>query len=340
MSYSLPGNVDYPWSVATFLSLNYNTSLILTAQGPAIALINGTGTRTYRNRFGNSFSTSLTLAISSSADLLYLATAFPIDRNGVTWNLSSPVQLPGAGPAVLSSLINVVNVSGAIVEAGSSVVDGLGQALLSSVPGFVNVTIGAANINSLAVNYASCQAPITFSNGLRQPTQPSASNGGLRNSYSYFISDGATYAVQGNLTITSTSAFATSQDMLGNPYQVVVNVTGTRIYTYLPTHAQLTSTVHGLGQTVSFQRFYPYAYLSSAPGVYTVNTAPFFDADGLEFAVTPSIPANGSPPFSGTQYTTTTLSVATTPSMVAVLTEGVYTNAPLQSLQTQSYTLL
>ena len=348
LSYSLPGNVDYPWSVATSLAFYYNTSFVLTKQGAAVQLINGTGSRTYINRFGASFTTTLSLASSGSVSLnnnhlLYLGSALPVDGNGLTWNLSFPVQLPGAGPAVLYSLINVVNASGAVVEAGASVVDGLGQAFLSSVPGFVNVTIGASNVNSLAANYVSCQAPITFTNGLRQPTQPSASNGALRISYSYFISDGATYSVQGNLTITTASAFATTKDMLGNPYQTVVNVTGSRTYTYLPTQTRLTSIIHGLSQSVSVlatQRFYPYPLLSSAPGVYTMNTAPFFDADGLEFAVAPSIPANGSPSGTGTQYTASTLSIITTPNMVAVLTEGVYNNAPLLNLQTQSYTLL
>ena len=345
LSYSLPGNVDYPWSVATSLSFYYNTSFVLTNQGVGVQLINGTGTRTYINRFGASFTTTLSLAASlnNNSNLLYLGSALPVDGNGLTWNLTSSVQLPGAGPAVLYSLINVVNASGAVAEVGSSVVDGLGQAFLSSVPGFVDVIIGASNVNSLAANYASCQAPITFTNGLRQPTQPSASNGALRISYSYFISDGATYSVQGNLTITTASAFATTKDMLGNPYQTVVNVTGSRTYTYLPTQTRLTSIIHGLSQSVSVlatQRFYPYPLLSSAPGVYTMNTAPFFDADGLEFAVAPSIPANGSPSGTGTQYTASTLSIITTPNMVAVLTEGVYNNAPLLNLQTQSYTLL
>jgi hypothetical protein len=155
----------------------------------------------------------------------------------LTWKLSSLV-LPGAGPAVLSSLITIVNASGAVVEVGSSLVDGLGHAFLSSVPGFKNVTIGASNINSIAANYAACQAPISFTNGLRAPTQPSSSNGAVRFSYSYSISDGATYRVVGNLTITTASAFANSHDLLGNPYQIVTNVTGICICTYWPTSTQ------------------------------------------------------------------------------------------------------
>ena len=155
-----------------------------------------------------------------------------------------------------------------MVESGEYRVDPLGQVFLSSVPGFANVTIGAANVNSLAVQYSTCQAPISFSNGLRPPTQPSSSNGAVRFLYSYYISDGQFYSVSANLTITTSSQFATSVDALGNPYQSVVNVTGTRLYTYLPTNATLRSSVTGLQRSsTASQRFYPYSLLASAPGV-------------------------------------------------------------------------
>jgi hypothetical protein len=290
-----------------------------------------------------SVTTALTIA-SSSNNLLYLGSASPVPGRW-EWPDVEP-QLPCAAtwrwprgavfPAQRRQRVGVV------VHLGFSLIDGLGQAFLFSVPGFKNVTIGASNINSLAANYTACQAPISFTNGLRAPTQPSSSNGPVRFSYSYSISDGATYRMVGNLTFTTVSAFANSHDLLANPYQIVTKDTGTRTYTYLPTSTQLTSTVHGLNQLASVlakQRFYPYTLLS-APGVYTINSVPFFDADGLEFAVTPSIPVNGNAPGVGSQYTATTLSVTTAPSMVAVLTDGVYTNAPLLASQVQSYTLM
>ena len=344
ISYSLVGNVDYPWSVATSLTFFYNAANLTTTAGTAVALINGTGTRTYTNRFGVSFTTPFTIAAvgtASSNNLLYLGNGFPVDGHGLTWNLSSPVQLPGAGPAVLTSLININNASGVVFESGSSRIDGLGQAVLSSVSGFVNTTIGASNLNSLAANYAACQAPITFTNGLRQPTQPSASNGALQFTYSYFISDGLTYAVQGNLTITTASAFANTHDALGNPFQTVVNVTGLRTYTYLPTGAVVMSNIHGLSTAVpahSDQRFYPYALLASAPGVYTINNAPFLDGDGLNFALSPSVPMNGLAPGSGTLYSATSVYILSTQN-TAVLTEAYSAQQPQPSLQQQSYVL-
>jgi hypothetical protein len=113
---------------------------------------------------------------------------------------------------VLVHQIKVYNQSGVVAEGNVSRVDGLGSAFLSSIPGFNSVTIGASNINALAASYSTCSAPITFTNGLRSPTQPSASNGALHFNYTYFISDGTTYSLQDNLSFTTASPFATSKD--------------------------------------------------------------------------------------------------------------------------------
>jgi hypothetical protein len=300
---------------------------VTTAYGTAVTLVSGSGSRVYTNRFGATVTSSLTIApvgTLTSNNLLYLGNPYPVDSNGITWTLSAPVQLPGQAPTILYSQIQVYNQSGILVEGGASRIDGLGSAFLSSIPGFVNLTVGASNINALAVNYGTCQAPLSFTNGLRAPTQPSVSNGAQRFSYSYFISDGVSYSVQGNLVISTASAFATLHDQLGNPYQQVTNVTGTRLYTFLPTGQQLTSTVNGLSlAAISYadQRFYPYSLLGSAPGVYSMNTAPFFDFAGVEFNVSPPVPVNGVAPGVGPQYTATSLYFST-PEPTAVLTDG------------------
>ena len=239
--YALPGNVDYPWSSSISLTFEYDHTLLNTTWGQAVALISGGGIRTYTNRFGVSVTTPLILSQNSSTtgNLLYLGSSVPVDSSGLTLTMSSPIQLPGAGHQVLHSALRVYNSTGVVVEDGSFTIDGYGQAFLSSLPGFNNVTIqnytiGASNVNSLAADYIHCVAPITFTNGLRPPTQPSSANGAARFSYSYHISDGLTYTVQTNLSIQTQSAFASHQDGLGNPYQVILNVTGMRVYTYLP----------------------------------------------------------------------------------------------------------
>ena len=352
LSYGLPSTIDYPWSSATLLSFVYDPTVVAgSVRGSAaVRLLNGTGSRTFTNRFGTSFTTTFTLSTSgqsSQANLLYLNSTWPVDSTGLTWLMTSPVQLPGAGPVSLYSSLQVYNASGAVVEGGwGELVDPLGQSFLSSIPSFVNSTIAASNVNTLAAVYSQCQAPITFTNGLRQPTQPSVSNGATHISYSYFISDGTTYSVQTNLTITTTSAFANTNDAIGSPYQTIIAVTGTRLYTYLPTLTTQLSNITGLSTSATSppsQRFYPYALLSAAPGVYSVNTAPFIDGNGIGFSVFPAIPANGAPiGVNGAGYSVTKLQLtALTVGASAVLTDAPYsTNAPLISTQLQSYALM
>ena len=333
--YSLPGNIDYPWSVAYTLHFLYNSTVVRTSAGSAVTLMSGAGSRTYTNRFGASFITMLTLA---SAPRLYLNSAVPIDSDGLVFDLESPVQLPGNNTQQLVSVLNVFTMpGGVIVEGNSALVDGIGQAVLSNVPGVVNSTIGASNANSLAVQYGRCQAPITFTNGLRPPTQPSVLNGGTRLSYSYFISDGVTYSVQTNLTLTAASAFANSHDQLGNPYQVITNITGSRQYTYLPIPFTITSIVTGTTSAMG-QRFYPYSLLSSTPGVYSMDKAPFLDANGLAFAVSPPVPPNGQ--LGGTLYSSVSVFLqSNNAASTAVLTESPTSSNPVFDLQRQSYGL-
>ena len=342
IQYALPGNVDYPWSLATSVQVVYNPIFITTAQGTAVTIMNGTGSRTYTNRFGNSFTTSLALAAAASNpanNLLYVGDSVPVDAHGISWNLSSAVQLPGGNPFLPSSLVTVVNSSGAVVENGSSRVDASGMSILASIPGFKNTNIGASNLNALAVNYTACQAPITFTNGLLPPTQPSTSNGGTQPRFSYFISDGMTYSVSTNLTLTTSSAFATTTDQLGNPYQTVMNITGIRTYTYLQTRATITSLVTGLYPSSTPQRFYPYALLSSSPGIYTTSSTPFFDSTGVQFSLSNTVPLNGAAPGVGIGSTVVSLRVLST-QLNALLVEGGYVNSPVASLQQQIYAIV
>ena len=340
--YSLPGNIDYPWSSAISMTVQYSSQPVSSSQGTYVTVTGGSGTRVFTNKFGVRTVSPFTVTaagVDFANNRLYLNSPFPVDGFGLTLNLSSPIQQPGHGPTVLYSLVNLYNASGVVVESHSSRIDNVGSAFLSTVPGFLNTTIAPSNINSLSASYATCQAPLTFTNGLRVPTQPSGANGGTTIRYSYSISDGVSYRVQGNLTLTASSAFATNTDLLGNPYQSITAVTGTRLYTYLPTGATVTSIVSGVTTGAypnADQRFYPYALLASAPGVYSPNTAPFFDFDGLEFGISPSAPANGNAPGSGTQYNATSV-YFTTPVTTAVLTEGYYTALPVVTYQTQSY---
>ena len=176
--YSLPGNVDYPWSVAYSLTINYQPTIISNTRGTAVAIVAGSGTRTYTNRFGATLTTTVTIEpVGSyydgftSDNLLYFGNTLPVDSNGIIMSLASPVQQPGHGPTVTYSTIALANVSNVFLESHSSRIDPLGTAFVSSVPGFTSVTIGASDINTLAPNYATCTAGITFTNGKRPATE-------------------------------------------------------------------------------------------------------------------------------------------------------------------------
>jgi hypothetical protein len=332
-------------STATTLQITYNPTPVTTMYGTAVQVLSGLGTRVYTNRFGSPFSAQLILdaiGTAGASNLLYLNSAMPVDPAGLTFGITSSIQLPGHGPNTLYTTLVVYNASGVVAEGSSQRVDGLGEAFLSTVPGFLNTTIGASNLNTLAVNYAQCQAPITFTNGLRTPTQPTSFNGAVHISYSYYVTDGVSYSVTGNLTITTASAFASIADQLGNPYQTVIQVTGTRTYRHFASSSTLVSNITGLSRVSSpnvDQRFYPYSLLASSPGVYTTNTAPFLDSNGIGYGVSPSIPVNGVQPGTGPQQNSTSIYFYSTVPTV-VLADGQYTNPPDVTFQQQMYTLL
>ena len=355
--YSLRGTIDYPWSVAYNLQLQYNPTPVMTSTGTAaVTLLSGLGTRTFTNKQGVALSTPLTLLTTSltspsnaslSLPLLLLNSTAPLNSAGLSFAVSSPVQLPGASPSALQSQVTLLALSsGVVVESGSGPLDGLGQALLSSVPGFLNRSIGPANVNTYAAIDSQCQAPITFSNGVRPPTQPSTSNGATTFTFSYTTSDGHTYAVTTNLTITASSSFAASHDQLGNLYQSVVDIRGSRVYTQLSSGMSFISTVTGksnvsvTGAPSTDQRFYPYSLLSAGPGVYSINTAPFLDAAGLSFTISPPVPALGLS--GGAVYGVVAVSITFNSTVnVPMLTESpTATNSPLLSLQQQAFSFV
>ena len=340
--FGLPGNVDYPWSSAISMNVFYNPNTIATSFGPAVLIINGTGTRTYTNRFGISTVAPFTIyqnGTFNSDNLLYLTSPYALDNSGLVLVFGQPVQLPGGGPLNAVTYLTVANSTGGIVEFGSQRIDRLGTGVVSGVPGFINQTIGASNVNSLAPVYSTCAAPISFTNGLRTPTQPSVSNGGMTIQYNYLITDGVTYTVQTNLTMTAVSGFASTKDVLGNPYQTIVAVSGSRLYSYI-TGTSVLSNITGLSTVNGADnRFYPYSFLASSPGVYTINTAPFLDVSGIGFTISPPAPQNGLPP--GALPTFSALSVYfSAPLVTSYLIESNFFTAPNPSLQQQQYSFM
>ena len=102
ITYSLPGNIDYPWSVATTVNFLYDPTLQTLPFGQAVTVLAGSGTRVYTNRFNNKLTTPFTVLASGlgfTHNLLYVGAPQPVDSNGLLFNTSAPIQQPGNGPA-------------------------------------------------------------------------------------------------------------------------------------------------------------------------------------------------------------------------------------------------
>ena len=348
--YGAPGTIDYPWSVTAFLELYYDPTPQTNANGAYLNLLDGMAYYTYTNKSG---AITLWSAQEVSTGVLYVDSPAPVDSSGLSFLVAPATrrpfqsfQLPGAGPKQSFGYITLTNDSsaqgGAYVQLGAAfALDTASQAWVAQgIPGFVNRYIANSSANAANVNYTNCVAAITNSNGRVSPVSPSSANTATSFTYSYSISDGASYNVTTVLAITTAPTLLV--DQLGNSYQNITAVQGRRSYTYLPTGATVTSSVTGLSTAVGLpsQRWYPFALLQSTPGVYSTATAPFVDGEGIGFSISPAQPVNGVAPGSGTQYAAITVHVAA-PDTVSypVLTEFNFVTAPLISKQQQSYVL-
>lgn len=309
--FGAPGNINYPWSSATSLNFFYDDTPA-GASGTAVTLINGTGTRTFTNKYGASQATGVTLLGNGVDfnDLLLFTDGSVVDGNGLSWSLGSATQFPGHGPRDLRTQVNVYTDSlGNIVEQDAFIVDVNGEAFYSTAQTstgliFTNITIDPSlpNGGRGIVDPDACSAAITNTNGLQ--SAPASTTVPATYHYNYFITDGATYSVVANLSFTMDSSTA-SVDLLGDYYQTITAIGGSRTYNYFPTSYTTTATVTGISSTPSFpdQRFYPFAQTMVPPSnfqAYTMNNAPFIDYDGFAFALSATQYRDGAG--SGTKY--------------------------------------
>ena len=295
--FGAPGYLDYPWATAYNLNVNYTPI----ADGSGVVVENLlSGTRTFTNKYGSSFTTSV---VGFSGTLTF--SSQPVDTNGFSVQLASSIQYPGVDPDVISPSLSIhadFNTQTGVFEfvnnqqnqeAGLS--DPTSTAVTSStIPGFTSILIGQGSLNEGEVNYDMCTATISINNGLA--TRPSSNIGAtsLVYRYTYTISDG-TYLVTSEMMLTCSSA-SPQQDLLGNYYQTVVGVSGTRTYTdgsgTFISDIRTLDNGDGISQTADTpQRIYPFSFSSAPPGAYpTADSAPFLDVAGLQFRVDPPAP--------------------------------------------------
>jgi len=314
--YATPGYLEYPWSSAIKLNVYYDSTAI-GPNGAAVQLLNATGTRTFTNKYGSSFTTAITGLSTSSNNWLFL-NGQPVDDNGITVQLSADIQVPGQAPVrtgnrerlaagsrgsgVNEILIAIDPLTGAEKLLPVGLIDPVSTAVVSTIPGFIGVTIGTGSLNAVTANYQTCTAAININNGLANRPSSNIGATSLVYRYTFSITDGS-FTTTANMLITCSSA-SPQQDSLGNYYQTVVAMNGTR--TYQNGDFSVTSYIVRpfLWPTASSyyspNRIYPFSYSSSPPRTYAVATTPFLDVSGVQFVVEPPVPNDDSLSYSFT----------------------------------------
>ena len=314
--YATTGFLEYPWSIAIKLNVYYNSTVLTDADGTSVQLINATGTRTFTNKYGSAFTTAVTGLSGMYPNRLFLG-GQPVDFNGIGLQLASNIQVPGQSP------INTNNVELLAADASGNgiyeylylpndfqdltypnapvgVIDQSSVAFVSNIAGFTSVTVNTGSRSAALVNYQTCTAGIAIANGLANRPSSNIGATSLVYRYTYYTTDGQS-STTANLLITCASANP-QQDALGNYYQTVVAINGTR--TIIDGSFQVISRVTGMyaypttSDNYAPQRIYPFSYSSSPPRSYTVSTTPFLDVNGIQFLVDPPVPITDSTAYS------------------------------------------
>ena len=302
---------------------------------PAYVLLGFTGTRTFFNKYGTTNYSQVSLAPSGedySDNYIYLSAPY-VDSDGVTLMLNSTSGtnmqtltevLGGSQTNVINVFVNngsrnglgvptegiavVVGVPGATSAQPSALVyDQTKTIFCSNLAGFQSNTFSASTAQALptgTTNLASCTVP-QLPPAQTKPTvvQGTPSNWTLAVS----ISDGATFTVQTILTVTSDGNLYT--DSIGNRFILPIAASGSRTYYSLAGGvASVTgmSAIRGLlpignvttssnnlgGNNLNSNRIYPFA-------------APYLDALGVSFSVSPAAFYTGNTSASSTTNTIT-----------------------------------
>ena len=265
--FSLPGNVEYPWTTATKLSVTYNN-----ATANSVTLLTGSGTRTYTNKYGQSITTAITLNGPNvdKADNLFYLNGKVVDTDGFSYNLATPTQFPGHGPLAPMTTARIsTDSTGVIVEQNSFIIDNTSISITSSVPGFTAISpVGCPFVNPNCGHFdtSACTSTIDSGNGGILPPTSTTLVRANRTSYgySYFLGDGATYSVSASLTLAINQSLGFRTTQLGDYYLTVDAITGTRTYDF-PLGTVLTQSVaSGVSQSAyanADQSLYPFAYV-------------------------------------------------------------------------------
>ena len=285
-----PATLDYPCLVTLSGNATVSASAIGTGTSAYYQMTAFTGTRTFYSRYGQSFSTSVSLApLGELKGLNQLALSAPFFGTP-TFRLGSLIQMPGG---LLANEIQLINAAGNFpvesVAINASNTNSLNAdpttvTICSTAFGFTASSYNPALSSSAAFSssMASCTAAPSFTN-LPSPSTTDAATPGLRNfTFTYSITDGATFAA--NVSAYLQTDGTVNYDQLGNLYYNVIAIQGTR--------SEQSLSVLGDAAVVSISSLMAPNIIATSNLAYITNNNriypqyPFLDRYGLAYTVT------------------------------------------------------
>ena len=282
--------LDYPCLVTLSGNATVGAAVIGSGPGAYYQMSAFTGTRTYYNRYGQSFSTSVSLApLGELRGLNQLALGAPFFGTP-TFRLGALIQMPGG---LLANEIQLINAAGNFpvesVAINASNTNSLNAnpasiTFCSTAFGFTTSSYNPALASSAAfsASMAACTAAPSFT-AQPLPSTTAAATPGLRNfTFTYSITDGATFAA--NVSAFLQTDGTVNYDQLGNLYYNVIGIQGTR--------SEQSLVVPGDATVVSISSLMAPNIIATSNLPYITNNNriypqyPFLDRYGLAYTVT------------------------------------------------------
>ena len=306
-----PNTLDYPCLIQVSGTATVNStqgvtaSLSETINGtkttftnvPFFNIVAFTGQRNFTNRFGQSYTAAIQLTTTASratTSNLYLSAPY-FSNQGLMFVGNATYQFYGGLFATEWYISNNPYASETIVYQGAGNAmqnDYTATIVCSNAPGFVAAAYNPVDdVPTASTNLNDCLNP-SFTT-VAAPTLPAV--GTIQGfSLTYTVTDNSTFTAAVNATVYTDGTI--NYDQLGNPYYNLIQVTGTRTYTYLPTAVTSSVAITSL-MSQNIIASSNLAYITNNNRLYT--QAPYLDRYGIAYTLASGVAVDGSR--SGTQ---------------------------------------
>ena len=284
--------VNSTLATAASLSETINGTKTAFTNVPYYNIVGFTGQRNFTNRFGQSYVAPIQLTSSApraTTTNLYLAKPY-FNNQGLAFVNNATNQFYGGLFATEWYVSNNPYASETIVYqgAGNALQNDYTQTIIcSNAPGFVAAPYNPVDdVPTASMNLNDClSAPVVT---VPAPTLPAA---GTTQAFTltYSVTDNVTYVVSVSATVYTDGTI--NFDQLGNPFYNLIQMTGTRTYTYLPTAAVTTVAITSL-MSQNIIASSNLAYITNNNRLYT--QAPFLDRYGIAYTLASGVAVDGS----------------------------------------------